>query len=213
MFTDSKSHPGHPDQASDRFPAYWAEDRTDELTALLEKRVLVLDGAWGTTIQDYKLEENDYRGERCKDSPKPLKGNNDLLVLTRPDIIAEIHHSFFAAGADIAETNTFNSTSIAQADYGMEYLVYEFNYQGARLARVAADEWTRKTPDKPRFVAGCLGPTNRTASISPDVNDPGYRNVTFDELVVAYTEAAQGLIDGGADVLMIETVFDTLNRT
>ena len=196
---------------SDRFPRHLAGDRSDELRDILNERILVLDGAWGTMIQRHKLEEDDFRGERFKDHGHDLKGNNDLLILSRPDVVTEIHDQFLAAGADVTETNTFNATSIAQADYGTEALVYELNYQGARLARAAADAWTAKTPDKPRMVAGALGPTNRTASISPDVNDPGFRNVTFDALVEAYTEAVRGLTDGGADILLLETIFDTLN--
>ena len=196
---------------SDRFPRHLAGDRSDELRDILNERILVLDGAWGTMIQRHKLEEEDFRGERFKDHSHDLKGNNDLLILSRPDVVTEIHDQFLAAGADVTETNTFNATSIAQADYGTEALVYELNYQGARLARAAADAWTAKTPDKPRMVAGALGPTNRTASISPDVNDPGFRNVTFDALVEAYTEAVRGLTDGGADILLLETIFDTLN--
>ncbi|GBD31585.1 MAG: methionine synthase [Gemmatimonadales bacterium] len=172
---------------------------------------MVLDGAMGTMIQRFKLNEADFRGERFRDHPRPLKGDNDLLSLTRPDVIASIHRAYFEAGADFAETNTFNSNRISQADYGLEHLVYELNLAAARLARDAADEFTAKTPDRPRFVIGILGPTNRTASISPDVNDPGYRNVTFDDLVTAYREQVEGLLDGGVDLLMVETVFDTLN--
>ncbi len=179
------------------------------LLPLLAKRILVLDGAMGTMIQTYRLTEADYRGERFADFPRDLKGNNDLLSITKPEVIRAIHEAYLEAGADILETNTFNSTSVAMADYGMESLVYELNFSGARLARSAADKYGSK--DKPRFVAGVLGPTNRTASISPDVNDPGYRNVTFDELVSAYLEAIRGLVDGGVDILMVETVFDTLN--
>lgn len=182
-----------------------------ELYKQLEKRILILDGAMGTMIQGYKLEEEDFRNDALKDHEKPLKGNNDLLSITRPDVIKAIHAAYFEAGADIAETNTFSSTTIAQADYGLEHLVYDLNYQSARIAREAADEFTAKEPDKPRFVAGSLGPTNRTASISPDVNDPGYRAITFEELVKAYQEQAEGLIDGGVDLLLVETVFDTLN--
>ncbi|HBT43004.1 MAG TPA: methionine synthase, partial [Rhodospirillaceae bacterium] len=196
---------------SDRFPRHLAGDRSDELRDILNERILVLDGAWGTMIQRHKLEEEDFRGDRFKDHGHDLKGNNDLLILSRPDVVTEIHDQFLAAGADVTETNTFNATRIAQADYGTEALVYELNYEGARLARAAADAWTAKTPDRPRFVAGALGPTNRTASISPDVNDPGYRNVTFDALVETYTEAVRGLTDGGADILLLETIFDTLN--
>jgi 5-methyltetrahydrofolate--homocysteine methyltransferase len=186
-------------------------DRTDLLHKLLAERILILDGAMGTMIQRYKLQEVDYRGERFKDWPSDLKGNNDLLTLTQPKIIRDIHAAYLDAGADILETNTFNATSIAMADYGMEALVYELNAAAAKLAREAADEFQAKTPEKPRFVAGVLGPTNRTASISPDVNDPGYRNTSFDQLVAAYTEAIQGLLDGGADILLVETIFDTLN--
>ena len=179
------------------------------LEDILAQRIVVLDGGMGTQIQSYKLDEADYRGERFADWPQDLKGNNDLLTLTQPKIIRDIMIAYLEAGADVVETNTFNSTSIAQADYGMEELVYELNKVGAELAREACDAVATK--DKPRFVAGVLGPTNRTASISPDVNDPGYRNVTFDELVESYTEALRGLIDGGADLLLVETIFDTLN--
>jgi 5-methyltetrahydrofolate--homocysteine methyltransferase len=178
---------------------------------LLKQRILVLDGAMGTMIQRYNLEEHDFRGERFKDHPHPLKGNNDLLSLTRPDIIKEIHSKYFEAGADIAETNTFSSTSIAQADYRLEHIVYEMNLQSAMIAREVADVFTKKDPSKPRFVAGSIGPTNRTASLSPDVNDPGFRATTFDQLADAYYEQAKGLIDGGSDILLVETIFDTLN--
>jgi len=178
---------------------------------LLTKRILILDGAMGTMIQTYGFEEADYRGERFKDHPCDLKGNNDLLALTQPDVIRAIHKAYLDAGADILETNSFNSTSIAMADYQMEHLVYELNHQAATLAKEAAREATTQNPRKPRFVAGVLGPTNRTASISPDVNRPEFRNVTFDELVTSYTEAIRGLVDGGADALLVETVFDTLN--
>lgn len=187
------------------------DDRIKALKAAAEKRILVMDGAMGTMIQLHKLSEEDFRGDRFKDWERDLKGNNDLLVMTQPEIIREIHDAFFEAGADICETNTFNSTSISQADYGMEALAFELNVEAAKLARASAEEWTKKTPRKPRFVAGAIGPTNRTASISPDVNNPGFRNVDFDELVEAYTEQAKGLIEGGADTLLIETVFDTLN--
>ncbi len=186
-------------------------DRTSELSALLAKRLLILDGAMGTMIQRHGLQEADYRGERLKDHPHDLKGNNDLLVLTQPGIIGGIHRAYLEAGADILETCTFNSTSVSQADYNLTELVYELNFEGARLARVLCDEFTAANPAKPRFVAGVLGPTSRTASISPDVNDPGYRNVTFDELVANYVEAITGLVEGGADILLVETVFDTLN--
>lgn len=187
------------------------DDRIAALEAAAEKRILVLDGAMGTMIQKHTLSEEDFRAERFKDWERDLKGNNDLLVLTQPQVIREIHDAFFEAGADIVETNTFNSTSISQADYGMEALAFELNVEAAKLARAAADAWTEKQPAKPRFVAGAIGPTNRTASISPDVNNPGFRNVDFDELVEAYSEQAKGLIEGGADTLLIETVFDTLN--
>lgn len=185
-------------------------DKTEQIKQLMAERILVLDGAMGTMIQSYKLEEEDYRGERFSDHPCDVKGNNDLLSLTRPDIIKAIHGAYFDAGADIVETNTFNSTSIAMADYQMEDLVYELNKEGAALARIVADEFEEKT-DGLKFVAGVLGPTNRTCSISPDVNNPGYRNVTYMELVESYTEAIRGLIDGGADLILVETVFDTLN--
>lgn len=177
----------------------------------VKKRILVLDGAMGSLIQEYKLTDADYRGERFKDFPHEVKGNNDLLSLTRPDVIQEIHEKYLKVGADIIETNTFSATSIAMADYHMEDLVYELNYESARIAREVADKYTAMNPDKPRFVAGSIGPTNRTLSLSPDVNDPGYRAVTFDELVEAYSEQVRGLIDGGADVLLVETIFDTLN--
>lgn len=183
----------------------------DQLTHILEQRIMVLDGAMGTMIQRHTLEEEDFRGEIFKDHTSPLKGDNDLLSITRPDIIEAIHSAYFEVGADFATTNSFNGTTIAQADYSLESAVYDINYHAAQCARKAADEWTAKTPDQPRFVIGALGPTNRTASLSPDVNDPGMRLVTFDELRIAYKEAANALLDGGADILMIETVFDTLN--
>lgn len=189
-------------------------DRSARLHAFqhaLKERILILDGGMGTMIQSYRLEEADYRGTRFADWPSDVKGNNDLLLLSRPDIIAAIEMAYLDAGADILETNTFNATQISQADYGMESLVYELNVQGARIARQVADTKTLETPDKPRFVAGVLGPTSRTCSISPDVNDPGYRNVTFDALVENYIEATRGLIEGGADLILIETIFDTLN--
>ncbi|MEZ4904447.1 MAG: methionine synthase [Spirosomataceae bacterium] len=178
---------------------------------VLKTRILVLDGAMGSLIQQYKLTDADYRGERFKDFPHEVKGNNDLLSLTRPDVIQEIHEKYLEAGADIIETNTFSGTSIAMADYYMEHLVYELNYESARLARESCDKYTALNPNKPRYVAGSIGPTNRTLSLSPDVNDPGYRAVTFDELVKAYIEQVRGLVDGGADVLLVETIFDTLN--
>lgn len=177
----------------------------------LEKRILVLDGAMGTMIQRHQLEEKDFRGDRFKDHEHPLKGNNDLLSITRPDIIKDIHREYFAAGADIAETNTFSSTTIAQADYHLEEAVYDLNYESARIAKEVAEEFSEKEPNKPRFVAGSLGPTNRTASISPDVNNPGYRAISFEELTAAYKQQAKGLLDGGADLFLVETVFDTLN--
>ncbi|BAU47852.1 methionine synthase [Sulfurifustis variabilis] len=185
--------------------------RLRRLDPLLKTRVLVLDGAMGTMIQRYKLTEQDYRGERFKDWPSDLKGNNDLLVLTQPKIIRDIHGAYLEAGADIIETNTFNSTAISMTDYGMQSLAYELNVEGARLARATADGFEKKDSTRPRYVAGVLGPLNRTASISPDVNNPGFRNVTFDEMVLAYTDAVRGLVEGGADLILIETVFDTLN--
>jgi 5-methyltetrahydrofolate--homocysteine methyltransferase len=181
------------------------------LHQLLKTRILVLDGAMGTMIQRHGLTEADYRGERFRDHPHDLKGNGDVLVLTRPDVIGGIHREYLAAGADILETNTFSSTAIAQADYGLQALAYELNLEGTRLARAAADEWTMRTPDRPRFVAGALGPTNRTLSISPDVDNPAVRAVTFDQVRDAYREQVRGLIDGGADLLLLETIFDTLN--
>lgn len=178
---------------------------------ILKERIMVLDGAMGTMIQRYKLEENDFRNEQLKDHPFPLKGNNDLLALTRPDVLREIHKLYLEAGADIIETNTFSSTTVAQADYHLEAYVYELNYQSAKIAREVADEFTRKDPTKPRFVAGAIGPTNKLASMSPDVNNPGYRAITFDQLVTAFKEQAKGLSDGGADLFLIETITDTLN--
>ncbi|WP_061288624.1 methionine synthase [Azotobacter vinelandii] len=189
-------------------------DRAARLQALqqaLKERILILDGGMGTMIQSYKLEESDYRGTRFADWPQDVKGNNDLLLLTRPDVIQAIEQAYLDAGADILETNTFNATRVSQADYGMEELVYELNVEGARLARQVADAKSAENPARPRFVAGVIGPTSRTCSISPDVNNPGYRNVTFDELVDNYTEATRGLIEGGADLILIETIFDTLN--
>ena len=171
----------------------------------------MLDGAMGTMIQRHNLQEADFRGDRFKDHAYPLKGNNDILCLTRPDIIKDIHLQYLEAGADIVETNTFSGTRIAQADYHLEEVVYELNVQAARIAREAADEVTRKQPTKPRFVAGAMGPTNKTASLSPDVNNPGYRAITFDQLKEAFKEQARGLVDGGADVLLLETIIDTLN--
>ena len=181
------------------------------LQEALEQRILILDGAMGTMLQRYKFQEADFRGERFKDWPSSVQGNNDLLSLTQPDAIAEVHRKYFEAGADIVETNTFSGTTIAMADYGMEALVYDLNYESAKIARQVADEFTQKEPDKPRFVAGAMGPTNKTASMSPDVNDPGYRAITFDELRMAYRQQAEALLDGGVDILLVETVFDTLN--
>tara|TARA_B110000261_G_C13087117_1_gene358334 strand:- start:482 stop:1486 length:1005 start_codon:yes stop_codon:yes gene_type:complete len=177
----------------------------------LQDKILVLDGAMGTMLQAYKFTEEDFRAERFKDHPCSLQGNNDLLSLTQPEAIKAVHRAYFEVGADIVETNTFSSTSIGMGDYQMEPLVYELNFESAKLAREVADEFTNANPNKPRFVAGSIGPTNRTASMSPDVNDPGYRAVTFDDLVEAYTEQIQGLVDGGSDVLLVETIFDTLN--
>lgn len=178
---------------------------------ILSERILVLDGAMGTMIQRHTLEEADFRKGWFENHPSSLKGNNDLLSLTRPEIIKEIHALYFEAGADIAETNTFSGTTVAQADYGLESAVYDINFQSAKIAREVADEFTAREPHKPRFVAGSMGPTNRTASISPDVNDPGFRAISFDELVVAYKEQANALLDGGVDLLLVETIFDTLN--
>lgn len=173
----------------------------------LEKRILVLDGAMGTMLQRHRFEESDFRGDRFRDFPHPLKGNNDLLSITQPEAVKAVHRAYFEAGADIVETNTFSGTTIGMADYHLESLVYELNYESARIARAVADEFT----DRPRFVAGSIGPTNRTASMSPDVNDPGFRAVTFDELRIAYKEQVEALIDGGVDLLLVETIFDTLN--
>lgn len=203
--------------------------RAESLLQALSERILIIDGAMGTMIQRHGLQEADYRGERfaegydaqaghvhgpgCDHAPQghDLKGNNDLLLLTRPEVIAEIHRAYLDAGADLLETNTFNATSISQADYHLEHLVYELNKAGAQVARACCDAVEQLTPDQPRFVIGVLGPTSRTASISPDVNDPGFRNTSFDELRATYREAIDGLIDGGADTLMVETIFDTLN--
>ena len=187
------------------------DERIAALKQAATERILILDGAMGTMIQRYKLDEAGYRGERFKNHTHDLKGNNDLLVLSQPQIIAEIHNAYFATGADMAETNTFNAQAISQADYGLEHVAEELNVAAARLAREAADAWTLRTPDRPRFVAGAIGPTNRTASISPDVNNPGFRNVSFDALVEAYSVQARGLIQGGVDTILIETIFDTLN--
>jgi len=179
------------------------------LQKIARERILILDGAMGSMLQDYRLDEAGYRGARFADWGQPLKGNNDLLNLTQPQIVEEIHAKYFAAGADIVETNTFNAQTVSMADYGMESLVRELNLAGAQLARKAADAYS--TPDKPRFVAGAIGPTNRTLSLSPDVNRPAYRAITFDELAAAYQEQAEALIEGGVDVLLVETIFDTLN--
>jgi len=187
-------------------PAY---TRAAALPAILAQRIVILDGAMGTMIQRHKLGEADYRGERFKDHPKDLKGNNELLQFTRPDVISGIHEQYLAAGADIIETNTFGATGVAQEDYGLATLAREMNVAAARLARAACDKFS--TPDKPRFVAGALGPTPRTASISPDVNDPAARNISFEELRAAYREQAEGLLEGGADLFLVETIFDTLN--
>jgi 5-methyltetrahydrofolate--homocysteine methyltransferase len=183
--------------------------RAQALPEILKTRIAILDGAMGTMIQRFKLTEADYRGEHFKDFPKDVKGNNELLSLTRPDVIRDIHEGYLAAGADMIETNTFGATTIAQADYDMQHLVREMNLQSAKLARAACDKFS--TPDKPRFVVGALGPTPKTASISPDVNDAGARNVTFEELRAAYYEQVEGLVEGGSDVLLVETIFDTLN--
>lgn len=200
-------------------------DRVARLEGALRERILVLDGGMGTMLQGHRLEEGDFRGERfagghdhahahghAHDHPGcELKGNNDLLSLTRPELIRGVHEAYLEAGADLVETNTFNSTRISQADYGLEHLAYELNREGARLARAACDAYTARTPEQPRYAIGVLGPTSRTASLSPDVNDPGFRNVSFEELADNYTEAARGLLDGGADLVMVETIFDTLN--
>ena len=185
--------------------------RISQLYDALNHRILVLDGAMGTMIQRYKLEEEDYRGERFKNWEHPVKGNNDLLSITRPDIIEAIHKEYLEAGADIIETNTFSATTIAMADYHMEELAYELNFESAKIARKVCDEFTAKNPEKQRFVAGSVGPTNKTASLSPDVNDPGFRAITFDELRIAYKHQCEALLDGGADILLVETIFDTLN--
>ena len=184
---------------------------TEKLYQALKERILVLDGAMGTMLQRYKFTEEDYRGERFRNWEHPLKGNNDLLSLTQPQAIEEVHRKYLEAGADIIETNTFSGTTIAMADYHMEDLVYELNLESAKIARKVCDEFTDANPEKPRFVAGSIGPTNKTASLSPEVNDPGFRAITFEELRVAYRQQAEALLDGGADILLVETVFDTLN--
>jgi len=186
-------------------------DRTELLASLLAQRILVMDGAMGTMIQGHRLDEDGYRGSCLAGHTYDIKGDNDVLVLSQPHVIRQIHDAYLEVGADIVETNTFNATAIAQADYKLEHRVRDINYAAAKIARECADEWTLRTPDKPRFVAGALGPTNRTASISPDVNDPGARNVRFDELLAAYGESIEGLADGGADLFLVETIFDTLN--
>lgn len=186
-------------------------DIARRLKTALSERILVIDGAWGTQIQQRTLGEADFRGSRFETHPVLLKGNNDLLNLTRPDVIADIHDAYFAVGADIGSTNTFSATTIAQADYKLEEVAAEIAYEGARLARAAADAWTAKTPGKPRYVAGAIGPTNKTLSISPKVNEPAYRDVTFEEVARAYAEQAEAMLKGGVDILLIETVFDTLN--
>lgn len=193
------------------FLIYKLMNRSEQLLKASKKRVLILDGAMGTMIQRYKLTEEDFRTPALKDHPKALKGNNDLLSLSKPEIIKAIHAAYLDAGADIIETNTFSGTSIAQEDYALPHLAYAINFESAKIAREIAEVYTEKNPDKPRFVAGAIGPTNRTASISPDVNDPGYRAITFDQLSEAYQEQVKGLLDGGADVLLVETIFDTLN--
>lgn len=182
-----------------------------DIKKILEERILVLDGAMGTMLQRHKFTEEDFRGDRFKDWSVPVQGNNDLLSITQPEAIKEVHRLYFEAGADIIETNTFSGTTIAMADYEMEELVYELNFQSAKIAKEVADEFTAKEPHKPRFVAGSIGPTNRTASMSPDVNDPGFRAVTFDELRIAYKQQVEALLDAGSDILLVETIFDTLN--
>lgn len=184
---------------------------TDQLYKAISERILILDGAMGTMIQRYNFSEEDYRGERFKDWKYPVKGNNDLLSLTQPQAIEEIHKKYLEAGADIIETNTFSGTTVAMADYHMEDLVYELNYESAKIARKVCDEFTAQNPEKPRFVAGSIGPTNKTASLSPDVNDPAFRAITFEELRIAYKQQAEALLDGGSDILLVETIFDTLN--
>ena len=184
---------------------------SDKLYKALSERILVLDGAMGTMLQRYKFSEEDYRGERFKNWEYPLKGNNDLLSLTQPQAIEEVHRKYLEAGADIIETNTFSGTTIAMADYHMEDLVYELNFESAKIARKVCDEFSTANPEKPRFVAGSIGPTTKTASLSPEVNDPGFRAITFEELRVAYKQQAEALLDGGADILLVETIFDTLN--
>lgn len=182
-----------------------------KIEEILKERILIIDGAMGTMIQRHTLEEADFRGEKFKNHSHPVKGNNDLLSITRPDIIKDIHRQYFEAGADIIETNTFSATTIAQADYHLEDFVYELNFESAKIAREVAEEFTRNEPHKPRFVAGAMGPTNKTASLSPEVNNPGFRAVTFDQLAAAFKQQARALIEGGADLLLLETIIDTLN--
>lgn len=182
-----------------------------DINRILQDRILILDGAMGTMLQRYNFSEEDFRGERFKDYPSSLKGNNDLLSLTQPQAIADVHRKYFEAGADIVETNTFSGTTIAMADYNLEDLVYELNFESAKIAKQVADEFTKANPNKPRFVAGSIGPTNKTASLSPDVNRPEFRAITFDELRIAYKQQVEALIDGGVDILLVETIFDTLN--
>ena len=182
-----------------------------KLIKAMRDRILILDGAMGTMLQRYDFSEEEFRGERFKDFHKSVKGNNDLLSITQPQAISDIHRKYFEAGADIVETNTFSSTTIAMADYDMQDLVYEFNFESAKIAKKVAEEFTQTEPHKPRFVAGAIGPTNKTASMSPNVNDPGFRAISFEELRIAYKQQAEALIDGGADILLVETVFDTLN--
>jgi 5-methyltetrahydrofolate--homocysteine methyltransferase len=186
-------------------------DRIAALKAAAAERILVLDGAWGVMFQREGLTEEDFQGERFKDPPHPLKGNNDILTLTRPDLVAKLHDAYYAAGADISETNTFSSTVIAQADYGQEAAVLDLNLEAARIAREIADRWTQMEPHRPRFVAGAVGPLNRTLSLSPDVNDPGARSVTFEEVYQAYSQQVRALHQGGVDLFLVETIFDTLN--
>ena len=189
------------------FASFAVKNNMSKIQEEIKKRILVLDGAMGTMLQRYKFEEEDFRGERFKDFPHPLKGNNDLLSITQPEAVKSVHRAYFEAGADIVETNTFSGTTIGMADYYLEDLVYELNFQSAKIAREVAGEFT----DKPRFVAGSIGPTNRTASMSPDVNDPGFRAVNFDDLKIAYKQQVEALVDGGCDLLLVETIFDTLN--
>lgn len=186
-------------------------NKEQQIRNILAEQILVMDGAMGTMIQRYKLSEEDYRGERFKDWPSDVKGNNDLLVLTQPQIIKEIHKEYLDAGADILETNTFNAQSVSLADYDMQSLAYEINVAAAKIAKEAAEEFMQEHPGSHKFVAGAIGPMNKTLSLSPDVNDPGFRAITFDEIVIAYTEQVRGLVDGGADILLMETIFDTLN--